>query len=161
MSRETEFDNGFEKKLHRAMQTHLGNGFQGTRRNPENIDIDQVRREIRENYSLLEHSDQATKEKIITATLYHYISNAAMTWIKRERTSQYTEIVDTAVMLAQNLVIRPELRNDESVDSLIENLKLTFIKLYNDYSGTLLDRSTALANLNGNTGNQRRTTLPR
>lgn len=133
-----EFSLGFEYNLHQAMWFQLPFQSEDNRMLPMVRDIEQARREISNNFQLLEASDQNTKENIITASLYGHLyrlpgGREKLTWIRAAMKEDYTIIVHTAIFVAKILVANPRSRHNAEVASVIGRLRSIFSALSDRY----------------------------
>lgn len=145
-----ELKENFEYDMYRAMLISLFHDFQfeDDRSDRKPISIEQARREICNNFHLLDNSSQITKEAIITETLYSHMYNssedrARLSWIRDKRKSDYTVLVGAAIALARILVYNPQSRSNDEFYNKILGFRLYFMDLLNKYKTALFtDRTT-------------------
>lgn len=119
------FDPGFEFHMYQAMLTTLP-GFQSHGLEPQTVEEAQYYIYI--NIPILEHATREVREEVITWSLfpgwyYNPQERARITWIRREKNEEYTNIVTISIMIAKRLVREPQARNNPRVWSSITGLR--------------------------------------
>lgn len=132
----TVFSPNFEIKLCRAMYRVLP-GFKGSSQPPQTVE--QARKEVLANFHLLESSSSTTKERTITETFFSHMyesneSDSPIRWIRTQKGTDYMKLVNMAIPLAKRLVSKPELRNDETVESEIIEVRKIMDSLIAEYN---------------------------
>lgn len=100
-------------------------GFRGSE---EPDTIEQARREIHSNFRLLEIRGPALQDEIMSRTLFPLIYEPGLAnrqayedvmWVKRNKSLDYSSIVEYGIWIVKQLVRDPEMRSNEDVQKWI------------------------------------------